>query len=448
MQKWQARPRLMIFFGLMLLLVVTAVVTYGILSPDLSLRDPFSPDGPLTESEINRRMNVLLLAVDNRPGESDGRTDTIIVASVDRHDKKLYLLSIPRDSRVKISGHGMDKINAAHMYGGVPLTRKTVEELLGIPIDYYVKTDFNGFREIVDTLGGVEIDVEKNMYHNEGDPEDLINLKKGLQRLSGKEALQYVRFRSDELGDISRTQRQQKFLHALAKQSLQVNTVWKLPSLVPQLVNHVETNLSAGDLVSLAIMAKDWNASNIIAHTLPGNFVTLNGVSYWQVDPAKSRQAALDFMRGVISTSIIDESIVVLEKPKKKSKTADGETKPETDQMQHPVSGSQPSDQIGADQAGKPAAFSGLKDGLEQKAGAESPSAPQSPVPLDTPDTPSKPPTSPSTPKNPQQPGPSVTPPAPSRLPDALNPTAPNRVVPGAPPVPTDVQPHSSSGIE
>ncbi|MZP28627.1 LytR family transcriptional regulator [Heliobacterium undosum] len=445
MQKWQARPRLMIFFGLMLLLGVTAGVTYGILSPDLSLRDPFNPDGPLTESEIKRRMNVLLLAVDNRPGELDGRTDTIIVASVDRQDKKLYLLSIPRDTRVKISGHGMDKINAAHMYGGVPLTRKTVEELLGIPIDYYVKTDFNGFREIVDTLGGVEIDVEKNMYHNEGNPEDLINLKKGLQRLSGKEALQYVRFRSDELGDISRTQRQQKFLHALAKQSLQVNTVWKLPALVPQMVNYVETNLGAGDLVSLAIKAKDWNAGNIIAHTLPGNFVTLNGVSYWQVDPTKSRQAALDFMRGVISTSIIDESIVVLEKPKEKPKTADDEAKPEADRVQHPVLESQPGDKTGAEQAGKPAALPGAKDILEQKSGTGNPSTPRAPG---APDAQGKLPTPPDTPKNPQQPGSSITPPAPSRLPDALNPTAPNRVIPGAPPVPTDVQPPSSSGVE
>ncbi|MBM7867294.1 LytR family transcriptional regulator [Heliobacterium gestii] len=445
MKLWKARPRLMIFFGLMLLLGVTAGVTYGILRPDL-LSDPFNSEGPLSDSELKRRMNVLLLAVDNRPGEIDGRTDTIIVASVDRQDKKLYLLSIPRDTRVKIDGHGMDKINAAHMYGGVPLTRKTVEELLGIPIDYYIKTDFNGFREIVDTLGGVEIDIEKNMYHNEGNPEDLINLKKGLQRLSGKEALQYVRFRSDELGDISRTQRQQKFLQALAKQALQVNTVWKLPALAPQLVKDVDTNLGAGDLVSLAMKAKDWNAGNIVANTLPGNFVTLNGLSYWQVDPAKSRQAALDFMRGVMNTKIIDESIVVLDKPKEKPKAEPEEVSPDDDKGPQPVTDSPLGGKAGAEQAGKAAVHSDGKSNGEQKAGtAQSPSAPGTPI--DKTST-GKTQTTPGAPKPPQPSGPSAPSPTPARPPDALNPATPNRVIPGAPPVPTDVQPPSNSGVE
>ncbi|MDD4586806.1 MAG: LCP family protein [Heliobacteriaceae bacterium] len=288
----------------------------------------------VSTEEKNKRINILLLALDARPGEATGRTDTMILASIDRQENKAYLLSIPRDTRVHISGYGMDKINAAHMYGGVSLTQKTLTELLGIPVDYYIKTDFNGFREIVDTLGGVELLVDKNMYHNEGDPTDYINLKKGSQKLDGKQALQYVRFRSDELGDISRTQRQQKFLQALAKQMLQVNTVWKLPALVPQLAKAVDTNLGISDLVSLATLANDWQGEDIIAHTLPGNFMDLNGISYWYVDPIKARQAATDFMQGIISTEVIDEgTIVLVEKPRSKPAGTEG-----ADQEEVPVS--------------------------------------------------------------------------------------------------------------
>lgn len=432
MDRLQANPRLMLGLGLLLLFLLSAGVTYGVLRPQSSAPENSSGEtNQLSEEEKKKRINVLLLALDARPGEQTGRTDTMILASIDRQDKKIYLLSIPRDTRVRISGYGMDKINAAHMHGGVELAQKTVAELLGIPVDYYIKTDFNGFREIVDTLGGVEINVEKNMYHNEGDPEDLINLKKGVQKLEGKQALQYVRFRSDELGDISRTQRQQKFLQALAKEALQVNTVWKLPALVPQLAKAVETNLGIGEMISLATVAKEWKPENIISHTLPGNFMDMNGFSYWYVDPVKAKQAALDFMRGVISTEVIDGGTVVLvEKPKHKAATE-----------------------------GKVEEKKTLNPPLETKPATptEKPTVPtEKPATLPTkPADPNiKPPTTPNAPASddPQQkPGPETPK---SNSPDNINTTNPldtsnpNRIVPGAPPVPTGVQPTTGDTVK
>ncbi|MTV47903.1 LytR family transcriptional regulator [Heliobacillus mobilis] len=452
--KKPTNPRLTLGLGLFLLFMLTAGVSYGLFSLQSSENNGVTSDGPLTQAELKKRMNVLLLAIDKRPGENTGRTDTMILASIDRQDKKVFLLSIPRDTRVKIDGHGLDKINSAHMYGGVPLAEKTVEDLLGIPVDYYVKTDFDGFREIVETLGGVEIDVEKNMYHNEGDSEDLINLKKGVQTLNGKEALQYVRFRSDELGDISRTQRQQKFLQALAKSALQMNTVWKLPALVPQLSKVVETDLGVGDMVSLAMMAKDWKSENIIAHTLPGNFMTLNGISYWYVDPSKAKQAALDFMRGIITTKVIDEGTVVLEeKPRVKSDDSEKADDKKADEKADPSTASDGKKTTGEGSL-KPGTSNGKTDSLNGKASPENPLNPKNPkAPSSNQSTTGNHSTgSVTNPQNnssgypdiniPSTGTPSTNNPAAGNSVEPTNPStaAPNRVIPGAPPVPSGVQ--------
>ncbi|NPV93444.1 MAG: LCP family protein [Firmicutes bacterium] len=231
------------------------------------------------------RINILLLGMDARPGEDKARTDTIILASIDRDTKKVALVSIPRDSRVQIPGHGWDKINAAYLIGGPAMTQKIVGDLLGIPVPYYMVTNFQGFQGIVDTLGGVEINVEKRMYY----PDEGIDLKPGLQRLNGKDALGYVRYRYDPLGDITRTERQQKFLTALAKEAVQMKTVTKLPKLIPQLKENVNTNLGFSDMLFLAQVAASIDPSNIATQTLPGDFLNIDGASYWEPDRVKAK---------------------------------------------------------------------------------------------------------------------------------------------------------------
>jgi len=149
-------------------------------------------------------ITVLLLGTDSRPGETVGRTDTIIVARVDTAENRLSLLSIPRDTRVNIPKHGMDKINSANVYGGPTLTARVVSDLIGMPVQYYALTNWESFKEMVDTLGGITIDVEKRMYYYDraDGPEYIIDLQPGVQRLDGRKALQYVRWRNDALGDI------------------------------------------------------------------------------------------------------------------------------------------------------------------------------------------------------------------------------------------------------
>ena len=273
---------------------------------------PSNPSNPSNNNDNNNqavsgRLNFLLMGIDARKGETVSRTDSIILASVDTQSKQASMLSIPRDTRVQIPGHGMDRINAASVYGGPELTIKIVEKLLGIPVDYYVMTNFNGFKDIVDTLGGVTIDVEKNMNYYDPTDNFLINLKKGVQRMDGNKAIQYVRFRMDALGDISRTQRQQKFLEALAKEMLQPSTIVKLPRLLPQINKNVETNLGVMDMLSLAKAGKELENMNIVTETLPGNFTDIDGVSYWGVDAQKAKLVVADLFKGEKAASVVLE---------------------------------------------------------------------------------------------------------------------------------------------
>jgi LCP family protein required for cell wall assembly len=255
---------------------------------------------------IGKRVNVLLLGIDARQGETMSRSDSIIMASIDPKTKQIALLSIPRDTRVNIPGHGWDKINSASVYGGPELTMRVVSDLVGVQLKYYVLTNFSGFKDIVDTLGGVTIDVEQNMYHeDETDLANEIYLRKGLQRLDGDKALQYVRYRDYVQGDIDRTKHQQVFLMALAKEILQPSTITKLPKLIPEINKCVKTNLGTSDMVKMASTLNSIEDYNMVAQTLPGRNITVGDGSYWGVDPAEAKQMVAKLFNGEITTDIV-----------------------------------------------------------------------------------------------------------------------------------------------
>lgn len=250
--------------------------------------------------DLPGRMNFLLMGIDAREGETRTRTDSLILVSVDKEKNRIAMISLPRDTRVDIPGHGTDKINAANVYGGPELVMETVSNLTGVKIDNYLMTNVRGFRDIVDALGGVTIDVEKRMYHYDPyDEPDLqrIDLQPGVQLLDGNKALQYVRFRSDALGDVSRTARQQKFLKALAQEMMQPSTITKIPKLVPTINKFLDTNLGISDMITLAQAAKNLNNVEIVTQTMPGKFLNMNGISYWSVEPDQAKMVAESIIR-------------------------------------------------------------------------------------------------------------------------------------------------------
>ncbi|WP_333871661.1 LCP family protein [Desulforamulus putei] len=271
-------------------------------------------DEPGEEDILKKRMNFLLMGIDAREGETKTRTDSLILVSVDKEHNRIAMISIPRDTRVNIPGHGFDKINSANVYGGPELVMETVSDLTGVKIDHYLMTNVRGFRDIVDALGGVTIDVEKRMYHYDPyDEPDLqkIDLYPGVQRLDGNKALQYVRFRSDALGDVSRTERQQKFLKALAKEMMQPSTITKLPKLVPTINKYLETNLGLTQMITLARAAQNLSNVEIVTQTMPGKFLNMNGVSYWSVDPEQARMVAESLIRdGKVYNVVLGEENV------------------------------------------------------------------------------------------------------------------------------------------
>ena len=236
------------------------------------------------------RINILVLGVDER-ADDVGRSDTSFVVTLDTEAKKITVLSIPRDSRVKIAGHGWDKFNHAFAFGGLPLSKSTAENLLGVSIQYTVTIDFKGFMRMIDALGGITIDVEKRMRYSDPYDDDgglVIDLYPGVQRLSGKEAIKYVRYR-DEEGDIGRVARQQKFLKALLKELASPQTVVRLPELAKEFYGAVKTDMPLSKILKLLPAVQEAASSGLATATVPGAPLWIKEVSYWQPNIAELR---------------------------------------------------------------------------------------------------------------------------------------------------------------
>lgn len=249
-----------------------------------TIMDPLVPKekegDPVTVYSSDDVLNILLLGVDQREDEP-ARADTIILASMDLKEKEVHLLSIPRDTRMELADKNtITKVNHAHAFGGIDLTVKTVEKFLDIPVHYYVETNFQGFSKIIDTLGGITLNVEQKMYK----PEEEINLKPGLQKLNGYDALAYVRWRDDGRADIGRIERQQKFFKAVMDQALKFSTIWKIPDLLEEINKQVKTDLNLQKMITVANKFKDIQNIKLDTSMVPGVADNIEGVSYWVAD--------------------------------------------------------------------------------------------------------------------------------------------------------------------
>lgn len=246
------------------------------------------------------RVNILILGTDRRDkGERAARTDTIMVASLDPVARRAVILSIPRDLWVFIPGYGEGRINTAHFYGelsggqGPALAKETVEANLGIPIDYYVGLDFDGFREIVDTLGGVTIDVEApirdDMFPDDNYGYRSIYIPAGKQEMDGEMLLQYVRTRHGG-NDFERMRRQQQALRALAQRALSLDLLPRLPALMNTTLDTISTDVQPLEILALANLGSQIDLDGLemkaIDESLTIPFVTLDGAQILLPDKA------------------------------------------------------------------------------------------------------------------------------------------------------------------
>jgi polyisoprenyl-teichoic acid--peptidoglycan teichoic acid transferase len=241
-------------------------------------------------------MNLLVLGSDRRENEEErGRSDTIILVHVDPDKDYLSVMSLPRDLRVEVPGHGLEKINAAFAFGGPALTIRTVEQLTGVDINHYLEVDFNAFRDITDSLDGVYVDVDRR-YYNDDPHWELIKLAPGYQLLKGDDALDYVRFRHDLNMDFGRMERQQRFLSAMREQAMGWDLPFKLPGLVSALFKNVNTDLGANDILKLAYWGIGLDGDRIRQVSVVGATDTIGGVSYVLADEAAIADAVSDFL--------------------------------------------------------------------------------------------------------------------------------------------------------
>ncbi|BBD59048.1 cell envelope-related transcriptional attenuator [Nostoc sp. HK-01] len=269
--------------------------------------------GGLRFSELTRPVNLLVMGmsvlppdVQNPPADTknlrylpqvnsfDGLSDVMLLVKFDPETKKIVMLSVPRDTRTEIEGHGTRKINAANVEGGPALTAKTVSNLLGgVGIDRYIRINVLGVAKLIDALGGVTVYVPKDMKYQDDSQHLYINLKAGKQHLNGEQTLQLLRFRHDELGDIGRIQRQQMVIRALTDQSLNPATLTQLPKILNVVKEHIDTNLTVEELVALFGFSVRTNRSNMQMLMLPGRFSEKGeyDASYWL--PSKNGIAKL-----------------------------------------------------------------------------------------------------------------------------------------------------------
>ena len=260
------------------------------------------------------KATVMIMGVDER-ADDVGRSDTLMIATLDPDKNQAALLSVPRDTRVKIKGHGFDKINAAYAYGGRKLTQETIESLLNTHIDHYIKINVHGFTKIIDALGGIDIDVEKRIYYEDPWDDDgglYIDLQPGMQHMDGKTAITYVRYR-DEEGDIGRIKRQQNFMKAVMDKLVSPTIIPKLPAIVSAVSDSVETDMSVSEILSFLGTLQDAKDNGLKSEMLPGKPVYIEGISYWVPDISKTRQILANTL-GIkinqsITTSIHEDNI-------------------------------------------------------------------------------------------------------------------------------------------
>lgn len=307
-RKRRRKPKLrwgrIIAFGVLLIMLLTLSVWGGnylyqkLFSPKPQMQTTMPENSKFTEEIIGKRINVLFLGIDD--GDSDDapddpkRTDAMMLASIDPVKKHVSIISIPRDAYVPIPGVGPEKANAAFSYGGVSLAKKTVANLLEIPIQYYVLMDWQGFTKIIDILGGVDMYVEDNMDYEDPYADLYIHIKQGFQHLDGLNSGKYIRFRHDEMGDIGRVQRQQRFLKALLEQHLTLNTIGKVPDIAKALDNYIQTDIPMMEMIKLINTVKGIEKSSVKSAMLPGTFADIKKVSYWKINEQQLKDMLRD----------------------------------------------------------------------------------------------------------------------------------------------------------
>lgn len=262
---------------------------------------------------VEKELFFLLLGVDQNDGESSNftRTDTMMLVKVDFENATIDLISLPRDSRVKIDGV-YTKLNHAHSMGGIRLTMDTIRDWLNIDLDYFVEVDFEAVVSMVDAIGGVHYDVPDigmdYQYNRQDGSVDYIN--PGPQSLDGEEALGYLRYRKGYAqGDIGRVQAQQLFLKSVVEQIFKGAGLQQLPSYIKTVMEDVRTNIPWDQIIGMAGRVNELRGLTMNTHTIPGDGVYIDGISYYEVEKKETDKLIKDLLSNYILLDLRKEII-------------------------------------------------------------------------------------------------------------------------------------------
>jgi LCP family protein required for cell wall assembly len=249
---------------------------------------------------------MLLIGVEDQEG-GRGRSDVLMFVTVNPTTKESYLVSIPRDTRTLIPETGRkDKINHSYSIGGVATTIETIEELLGVPVDYYITTNFNGFEEVVDSLGGVTVDVPFTFKAQLTGSLDWKTYQEGIMELNGNEALAYVRMRkSDPRGDIGRNERQKQVINAIIQKGTSFSSLTKIDNVIEDVGDNVTTNIPPSELLGFVELVRQLGKTETQSLTLEGYDEYINDI-YYYIPNESSINEINTTLTGVLSSSGAD----------------------------------------------------------------------------------------------------------------------------------------------
>ncbi|MBP1948295.1 LCP family glycopolymer transferase [Virgibacillus litoralis] len=287
------RKRPWIKFSLLLILILgIGVGAYALLiynDAKDTVNEKIHQKVPSIDHELGKKkiegeepLNILLLGVDKRAGDS-GRSDALMVLSLDPKNNKMKLISIPRDTRTTIVGEGFeDKINHAYAFGGTDTSVATVESLLDINLDYYVQMNMEGLTEMVDAVGGITVDNQLDWYDT-GYYEKGYHYAKGEISLNGPEAMGYVRMRyKDPNGDFGRTKRQRQVIEAIIDKGSSIASVNKIDNMIDVLGKNMATNMDFADMKDLLFNYKNVR-KNTVSYKMKGSGTEIDGVYYYLI---------------------------------------------------------------------------------------------------------------------------------------------------------------------
>ncbi len=243
--------------------------------------------------EKKEPFSILLLGVDHRPGDK-GRSDTIIVLTVNPNTNTTKMVSIPRDTRTEIVGKGkVDKINHAYAFGGIQMSVDTVENFLNIPIDYYLEVNMEGFKDIVEAVGGV--DVVNNLDFTYGG----VHFEKGPLHLNGEDALKYSRMRKlDPRGDFGREDRQRQIIEAVIQKGASISSLTNYQSVLQAIQKNIVTNFKLDDMIAIQ---KNYRAASksISKSQVTGEGKKIDGIYYYLVPQEEQNAISKDLRQNL-----------------------------------------------------------------------------------------------------------------------------------------------------